>query len=464
MRTPFRNSHGKITFVLYNEPVPCGGNCVYCFKVKGLTKSTTYNEDTELARNEKWNGQNQISKRFEIYKLRDCNGIKCDLAVKGDSFANRDSNYLRNYVKGLYDYLNGQESVSLKEASIIQTRGKNRCVTFKVETRPDHINIRTCNLLSELGVTTVELGVQSLDESVLKINKRGHDLASVENATKLLRIFGFEVVYQVMVGLPGSNYHIDKSLLTKDLWQEKYNPDALKIYPCILLKKNVAYQKTLFDLFQKKLWQPMDYMSYRNLLMESYPKIPSYVHVNRIQRIIPESKIEAGVKIEIDRNLFSTVSKCLWQRSVAQRLSNLEIDFNNYRIIYYLQSYDCYCFEAVFSNDTVLGYGRLSILCNQSAIIRDIRVLGNMLPIGLKNSRKIGCQHIGIGTSLINKMESVARSNKIENLFVKPSFGTINWFINRGYKQLNFFYLGKNLKSSSNSKIELPTEIKKIYA
>ena len=110
----------------------------------------------------------------------------------------------------------------------------------------------------------------------------------------------------------------------------------------------------------------------------------------------------------------------------------------------------------------MVGYGRLSILNKQSAIIRDIRVLGNMLPIGLKNTQKIGCQHIGIGTSLINKMESVARHNKIENLFVKPSFGTMKWFLSKGYKQLNSFYLGKNLISISNSKIELPTEIKNL--
>jgi elongator complex protein 3 len=430
--------------------------------VKGLNKSTTLNEDTELAKNEDWSSKKQISKRFELYKLEDDIGIKCDLAVKGDSFGNHNPDYLRNFVKDIYDYLNGNISESLKDAAALQSVGKHRCVTFKVETRPDHINIKTCNLFLELGITTVELGVQSLNEDVLNINNRGHGLASIENATNLLRTFGFEVVYQVMVGLPGSNLNIDNSLLTTDLWQEKYNPDALKIYPCILLKKDIANQKMLFDLYNNGFWKPMNFMSYRNLLIKSYPKIPRYVHINRIQRIIPASKIEAGVDIEIDRMQFSTVSKCLWQRSVAQKSSNLNIDFSDYQIKYYLQRSNCYFFEALFSNDTVLGYGRLEILSKRSAIIRDIRVLGNMLPIGTRNTQKIGCQHIGIGTSIINKMEEVARLNNIEKLFVKPSYGTVKWFIRRNFKPLNSFYLGKKIISFSHSKIELPKKIKKL--
>jgi elongator complex protein 3 len=311
----------------------------------------------------------------------------------------------------------------------------------------------------ELGITTVELGVQSLNESVLKINNRGHDLSSIENATKLLRTFGFEVVYQIMVGLPGSNLDIDKSLLTATLWQDKYNPDALKIYPCILLKKNVAYQKGLQDWYHKKSWNPIDYLSYIDLLKESYPKIPRYVHVNRIQRVIPSSKIEAGVNLEIDRNLFSEVSKCMWQRSISQRLNDLDIDVSNYRIVHYKQSKNSYCFEAIFSNDTVLGYARLYILNNFSAIIRDIRVLGNMKPVGY-NVSKSGCQHIGIGTALINSIEKVAQGLKIDTLLVKPSFGTVEYFITKGFCQLNPFFFGKKLNSETI--IELPIEIDKL--
>jgi elongator complex protein 3 len=462
MRTPFRKNHGKITFVLYNKPSPCGGHCLYCFNVKGLTKSTTHNEDTELAKHEDWSGINQISRRFEAYNLQESIGLKCDLAVKGDSFANHDQNYLKEYVKEIYDFLNGNLSGSLTEASLLQREGKNRCVTFKVETRPDHITIDTCNLLLELGITTVEIGVQSLDENVLDFNKRGHGLSSIINATKLLRTFGFEVVYQVMIGLPGSTMAIDKLMLTELLWEEQYNPDALKIYPCLLLKKTIAYQKGLFDLYTRGLWQPISNKEYFGLLEESYPQIPRYVHINRIQRIIPYEKIEAGVNTEINRSLFSNVSKCLWQRSVAQKVTNLENDFSDFEVIYYLQGFNNYCFEAVFTNDVVLGYGRLTILSNQSAIIRDIRVLGNMLPVGLKNIQRIGCQHIGIGSSLINKMESVAINCKIQNIFVKPSFGTINWFENKGYSKIDYTYWGKKLNPYTDQEIEIPIEIEEL--
>jgi len=464
MRTPFRNNHGKITFVLYNKPFPCGGNCLYCFKVSGLTKSTTINDDTELAKNLNWSGIKQISKRFEIYGLHNSTGNKCDLAVKGDSFCNHNPDYLRKYIKEIYDYLNCKSSYSLKDAAFLQKNAKNRCVTFKIETRPDHINIESCMLLLELGVTTVELGVQSLDEKILEINKRGHDLKSIENATRLLRIFGFEVVYQVMIGLPGSSILNDEIMLTEKLWEEPFSPDALKIYPCILLKNSVANQNKLYDLYDKKLWNPIDDTEYINLLKKCYYKIPRYVHINRIQRVIPAIKIQAGVKKEIDRNLFHSNSKCLWQRSIAQHLSVKDYNFQSYEIMYYLQGYNNYCLEAIILNEILLGYSRLSIISENCAIIRDIRVLGDMIPVGMINNDKSACQHIGIGTAMINKMEKIARDKYIYNIIVRPSYGTIDWFIKRGYTEIGVGYLGKNINYKCEKKelIDLPNEIKKM--
>lgn len=444
MRTALRKSHGKITFVLYNKPHSCGGHCLYCFSVQGLTKSTTSNEDTELARICGWSGEVQISQRFLQYGLVRGIGNKCDLAVKGDSFASHDPDYLRQYMKEVYDFLNGTSSSSLKEAARLQRLGSDRCVTLKVETRPDHIDLTTCNLLVELGVTTVELGVQSLNDNILEINKRGHNVQAVINATRLLRTYGFEVCYQIMVGLPGSNRNEDGYILSDKLWQDEFGPDALKIYPCILLKKNAAHQKRLYELYLKGLWRPMGVKEYISLLNECYRYIPKYVHINRIQRIIPQEQIEAGPADEINRQIFSSTSKCLWQRSVAQNNIDLEGDFRNYKVIDYPQGGNRYCFEAVFADDIVLGYGRLDIF-PRKALIRDIRVLGNMLPVGMKNNFKRGCQHIGIGTSIINAMEYKAKKENVKHIYVKPSFGSMVWFAKFGYCNIGNYYLCKKI-------------------
>ena len=462
MRTPFRKSHGKITFVLYNKPYKCGGNCIYCFKTPGLTKSTTKNEDTELAKNCNWNGAKQIAKRFDLYNLNNSNGIKCDLAVKGDSFASHNPNYLKSYVKEIYDFLNKSNSSSLKEAAYIQRSGLNRCVTFKIETRPDHISIYTCKLFLELGVTTVELGVQNTNDSVLEINKRGHSIKTIIKATKLLRTFGFEVVYQIMIGLPGSNTDLDKLMLTNKLWEDQFSPDALKIYPCLLLSKDVTNQKELHDYYLKGQWNPIRSEEYIKLLYECYPKIPRYVHINRIQRVIPPEKIEAGVNIKINRNIFFNASNCLWQRSVAQNITDLESDFQNYKIINCIQGNNRFCFEVIYSSDIVLGYSRLDIISEDSALVRDIRILGNMLPIGDKNLNKLGCQHTGMGKSLLYSMENFVKKRNLKYIFIKPSFGTIDWFEKHGYKNVGVYYWGKNLFPDLINAIELPDILKDV--
>lgn len=447
MRTPFRKSHGKITFVLYNRPSPCGGHCLYCFSVPGFTKSTTSNEDTMLARNCNWNGCKQLAQRYRIYNLQFGVGNKCDLAIKGDSFANHEPEYLKQYFKEVFDFLNGRPSDSLKEAKLYQKNGADRCVSIKVETRPDQIDEKKCKLFTELGITTVELGVQSLNDHILEINKRGHDSSSVELATKLLRERGFEIGYQVMVGLPGSILDNDMEMLTEKLWENCYSPDTLKIYPCLLLKDMVANQKRLLQLYEKGKWQPLNNEHYKELLFESFPRIPRYVHINRIQRIIDPKKIKIGVTDEIDRRVFSNVNKCLWQRSVSQMTNNLNGNFQNYEVINYKQGENRYCFQALFSEDIVLGYGRLDILPTKEALIRDVRVLGNMLTVGEKNILKTGCQHIGIGTSLVKEMEKVTLLSGIHKIIIKPAFGVFGWFEKLGYEEYNEYYMKKELRS-----------------
>ena len=457
MRTPYRKNHGKITFVLYNKPHSCKGNCLFCFKSEGFTKSTTPNEDTLLAKNTSWNGKKQLEARFKNYSLKKDSGIKCDFALKGDSFASHSEEYLRNYTKELYDFLNGTKSSTLKEAADLQKISKDKCVTFKIETRPDQIDIKKCLFFMELGITTVEIGVQSLDDNVLKYNHRGHTTKEVIHATKLLRQFGFEVVYQMMVGLPGSNREIEKKMYTKTLWDEQYSPDAIKVYPCLLLKKQYANHEKLRNLYSKGLWTPINYEDYISFLFEISSYIPRYVHINRIQRIISEEKIEAGIKQLIDRKIFSSSINCLWQRSVANKLSKVDICYPDCKIIHYSQGKNRYCFEVIFQNDVVLGYARFDLTENNNSIIRDIRVLGNMLLVGEKNRNK-NCQHKGIGSALLKAIETYALQEKINCIYLKPSFGTSNWFLNRGFSYVNDFYLVKHLTKDEKQNIT-PTNI-----
>lgn len=445
-RTPLRTSHGKITLVMYNAPHPCGGSCIFCFSVDGVTRSTTANEDTLLSADAGWEAGVQLERRFERYGLARGAGLKCDLAVKGDSFANHEPDYLRGFFHAAYDFLNGTPSATLAEARELQADGPDRCVTVKVETRPDQISDETCALMAELGVTGVELGVQSLDDDVLAAIERGHDVATVIEATRLLRAWGFEVGYQVMVGLPGGSLEIDEALLAEQLWLPEHSPDMLKIYPCLMLTADVASQPRLGRAFDDGWWRPMATDEYVALLERCYPRIPRWVHINGIQRMIEPERVLHGPAEKVDRRRFDGISRCLWQRSVARSPWPLDADFSGFRTIVTRQTPDTWCVEAVMDDDTLVGYGRVTLVEYGTALVRDCRALGTMRRVGERGVQTSGSQHIGVGTAVLAAAEATARNAGARQMRVRPGVGVRRWFERRGYGPAEGLWLGKQLE------------------
>ncbi len=104
---------------------------------------------------------------------------------------------------------------------------------IRLSTRPDYIDDEIVSRLVKYGVTAVELGVQSLDDEVLKFSGRGHKSDVVEEAVKVLKRYPVEVGLQMMTGLPGDN--VEKSMSTcKRIIA--LNPDCVRIYPTLVIK------------------------------------------------------------------------------------------------------------------------------------------------------------------------------------------------------------------------------------
>ena len=427
-RTAYRDSHGRVTLVFYNRPRHCGGTCLYCISDPGFTKSTVANEDTRLARDCGWDPTCQMSKRFARYGLRRGTGAKFGLAVKGDSFTNHDPEYLLDYFRRLYDYLNGEPSASFDEARARQASAPDRCVAVQAETRPDLIDEEWCVRLARLGVTTVELGVQCLDDDVLAVNRRGHGVETVARATALLRDHGFEVGYHMMVGLPSSSFELDLEVLTERLWRREFSPDCIKIYPCILMR-NQRLQPQLARYAARTTWESLTDERYRELLRTAYPHIPSAVHVNRIQRLMPPEDIERGPRASIDRATFDDVSRCLWQRSLAQTDHPRDGDFSHVRIRSTPHGTGDCVTATVRDGRVVIGYGRLSAV-DGVGLIRDLRVLGTMTPVG---AAPTGPQHSGVGRAMLREMTARAAQKGCRWLEVRPAVGSVKYFEKAGF-------------------------------
>ena len=104
---------------------------------------------------------------------------------------------------------------------------------IRLSTRPDNINREILELLKEMGVTTIELGVQSLDNKVLELSERGYKKEEVERASNLIKEYGINLGIQVMPGLPGSSFEKDLETIERVI---ELHPDLVRIYPTLVIK------------------------------------------------------------------------------------------------------------------------------------------------------------------------------------------------------------------------------------
>ncbi|MBR5283862.1 MAG: radical SAM protein [Clostridia bacterium] len=107
-----------------------------------------------------------------------------------------------------------------------------RCHSIRLSTRPDAIDREVLDILRAYGVQTIELGAQSMVDEVLRKAGRGHAAEHTASASALISEYGFELILQMMVGLPGSRYE-DELYTAKALARLK--PHGVRIYPtCVL--------------------------------------------------------------------------------------------------------------------------------------------------------------------------------------------------------------------------------------
>ena len=104
---------------------------------------------------------------------------------------------------------------------------------IRMSTRPDAISEYILDYLKEYKVDIIELGVQSLDDEVLRLSGRGHSAEDVLNASKLIKSYGITLGHQIMPGLPGDNFDIDIETAKKSIAME---PDICRIYPSLIIK------------------------------------------------------------------------------------------------------------------------------------------------------------------------------------------------------------------------------------
>jgi elongator complex protein 3 len=447
-KRPVRSLSGIVNISVLTKPYPCPGKCIFCPKEKGIPKSYLSGEPAvERAKKLNFDPFLQMKERIESLEKEGHPTEKIELRIIGGTFSFYPKRYQIWFVKRCFDAANRGKSKNLNEAQRKNEKAKNKIVGISVETRPDFIDLQEIKTLRNLGVTLVELGVQTVFDEILQKNLRGHSVKDTILATRLLKNAGFKVLYQVMPNLFGSNLKKDEEMFEQLFKNQNFRPDYLKIYPCCVVKEAPIYK-----LWKEKKFKPYTKEELINLLIKIKQKIPFYVRIQRISRDIPSFRIlEGGAKILNLRQIVAkrmkakNIScKCIRCREVKERYDLKE------KVYLFREDYFASDGREIFlswenKNRTKLfSILRLRIppkenevasifpVLENSAIIREIQTFGEMVPT---KEKKIAPQHRGLGKKLIKEAEKIVKKEfGLKKIAVISGVGVRDYWRKLGYK------------------------------
>lgn len=471
IKTKTRSLSGIIPVAVFTKPVGCPFHCIYCPENKNLPKSYLKDEPA-LRRALKYNFDPYLQTRNRLIALA-LSGHKTDkveIIIKGGTFSFYSKTYRQNFIKEIFDAANsniiqllktGREKYSksktLFQAQKINEKASSRIIGINVETRPDFITPQEIKFLRKLGVTHVELGIQTLNGQILKHLNRNQTLEQVIKATLLLKEAGFKVSYHLMPNLPFSSPQKDLQTFKKS-FTANYSPDHLKIYPTTVLKNT-----TLFQWFKKKIYQPYSLKELINLLIKVKTEIiPPWVRISRLARDISEKeiiapKIPSNLREIIGKKIKSLGKTCQCIRCREIRSQSLKGNPKLRIIKYQASAGKEYFLEFIDKENRCLGFLRLRIpahilspskyqppfsVLKNSAIIRELHIYGPALSLTEKTPTAI--QHKNLGKKLIAKAENIAQNLKIKKLAVIAGIGVRDYYRKLGYR-LKETYMSKSL-------------------
>ncbi len=442
---PVRSLSGIVNISLLTKPYPCPGECVYCPLEQGFPKSYLSGEPAaERAKNLNYNPYTQVQQRIKMLESGGHPTDKIDLRIIGGTWSYYQTSYQTRFIKRCFDACNNKTSKNLIEAQKRNEKVKHRIIGISIETRPDFINELEIKRLRNLGVTKVELGVQSIYNNVLKMNLRGHKVETTIKATKLLKNAGFKISYQIMPNLLGSTPKKDIEMIKTIFSDENFKPDLIKIYPCALVK-----EAPLYKLYLKGKYKPYSLKVLIKVLSESKKKIPYYVRVERIIRDIPSPRIIKGpVKMSNLREIVKKEMKekkwkckCIRCREIKEKYDSKE------KIYLFREDYNASGGKEIFlsfenkKRNKLYSLLRLRIpskdkpvfnILKNSAIIREIHTYGQLVPI---SEKKTAPQHKGLGKKLIKEAEKIAEKEfGIKKIAVISGVGARNYWRKLNYK------------------------------
>lgn len=312
-----RSQSWIVSVQVLTKPFSCPGQCIFCPNDPTMPKSYIKSEPGAMrALLNKFDPIKQVYNRLLSLTLTGHETDKIELIVLGWTFDVYTKAYKTKFIKELYDacntfdeyFKNIKISTTKKYSHAIVDKSKkirysktitealkqnesaaHRIIGLTIETRPEYVTDENCQFWRELGVTRIEMGVQSLDEQILKLNKRGHTVQQAREACHKLRQYGFKVCLHIMPGLYWSDYSKDLKTFQNLYADPFFKPDEIKFYPT-----SVIPNTQLCRLYKQGKYKPLETKDIQKLIRATFlTVIPPYTRIKRLIRDIPANEIVA---------------------------------------------------------------------------------------------------------------------------------------------------------------------------
>ncbi len=306
------------------KPWPCPGQCIFCPNDPWMPKSYIKSEPGAMrAWLNQFDPMKQTYNRLQSLTTTGHQTDKIEMIILWWSWDAYPRDYKIDFVKQLYDACNTFSDLKIKqnfgdggndesryhfeiqnldeikysdslEGAIKRNEiAKNRIIWLTIETRPDLVSHENCKFWRELWVTRVEMWIQSTDDEVLKLNKRGHNVQKIKDAIYIMRQYGLKISIHLMPWLYGSDFEKDIQSF-KDIYSNSaFQPDEIKFYPT-----SVIPNTELYDLYKEWKYTPITTEQILSEIRETFLNIiPPYTRIKRLIRDIPATEIVAGSNI-----------------------------------------------------------------------------------------------------------------------------------------------------------------------
>ena len=180
-------------------------------------------------------------------------------------------------------------SDTLEDAIMRNELASNRIIWLTIETRPDLVSHENCLFWRELWVTRVEMWIQSTNDDVLKLNKRGHDVKKIKDAIHIMRQYWLKISIHLMPWLFWSDLKKDIQSFIDVYSDKSFQPDEIKFYPT-----SVIPNTELYNLYKKWEYCPISTQQIFDEIRKTFLDIiPPYTRIKRLIRDIPATEIVA---------------------------------------------------------------------------------------------------------------------------------------------------------------------------